>query len=117
MLKKIIFTALILCQSIKPQDHWETAIFADDQWRYIVPTSELPTNWNSIDFDDSFWIESEGGFGYGDNDDGTIINQAISVYFRKSFTVENILKLLTIATIKYDRRLYLSLLSSLIDFS
>ena len=93
MLKKIIFTALFFCQIIKAQDHWETAIFADDQWRYIVPNAELPTNWNSIDFDDSFWIESEGGFGYGDNDDGTIINQAISVYFRKSFTIENILKL------------------------
>ena len=93
MLKKIIFTAIFFCQIIKAQDHWETAIFADDQWRYIVPNSELPTNWNAIDFDDSYWLESEGGFGYGDSDDGTIINQTISVYFRKSFTVENILKL------------------------
>lgn len=93
MLKKIIFISLIFYQSIKAQDHWETAIFADDQWKYIVPNSELPTNWNAINFDDSFWLESEGGFGYGDDDDGTIINQTISVYFRKTFTVENLFKL------------------------
>ena len=33
------------------------------------------------------WISSQGGFGYGDGDDGTIIEPAISVYFRKSFNV------------------------------
>ena len=32
-------------------------------------------------------MTSQGGFGYGDGDDGTIIGSAISVYFRKSFNV------------------------------
>ena len=68
-------------------DHWETAIFASDEWKYIVPTEEPLNNWNQLNFDDGMWINSEGGFGYGDGDDGTIVEPAISVYFRKNFNV------------------------------
>ena len=74
------------------QNHWETAVFAEDYWRYIVPVSEPDANWNEQSFDDSNWGLGEGGFGYGDNDDGTIVNQALSVYFRTTFNVEDISK-------------------------
>ena len=50
-------------------------------------------DWNSINFNDSVWAEGQGGFGYGDQDDGTIIDQTISVYFRKTFTVYELSKL------------------------
>ena len=69
------------------QDHWETAIFDSDEWKYIVPDTEPQSNWNEISFDDETWISSQGGFGYGDGDDGTIIEPAISVYFRKRCNV------------------------------
>ena len=75
------------------QRSWETAIFAEDLWKYIVPTSSINENWNNINFDDSGWLEGIGGFGYGDNDDGTILNQVNSVYFRKVFEINDISKL------------------------
>ena len=75
------------------QRSWETAIFAEDLWKYIIPTSSVNENWNNLNFDDSGWMEGIGGFGYGDNDDGTILDQINSVYFRKVFEVNDISKL------------------------
>ena len=64
------------------QDHWETAVYANDNWTYLVPESELPSHWNTLDFDESAWETGPGGFGYGDGDDGTEIEPPHSVYFR-----------------------------------
>ncbi len=75
------------------QGSWETAIFAEDLWKYKVPTSSVNENWNDINFDDSDWMDGNGGFGYGDNDDGTILDQINSVYFRKVFDINDISKL------------------------
>ena len=72
-MKKIIYIIFLL-NSLFSQDHWETAIFASDEWEYIVPNEEPLSNWNEISFDDEMWITSQGGFGYGDGDDGTIID-------------------------------------------
>ena len=85
-MKKIIYIILFL-NILIAQDHWETAIFASDEWEYIVPNEEPLSNWNELNFEDEMWMTSQGGFGYGDGDDGTIIGPAISVYFRKSFNV------------------------------
>ena len=75
------------------QHHWETAIFASDDWSYIIPDSEPFDSWRTIDFDDSDWNLSQGGFGYGDGDDGTIIEPSISVFLRKKFTIYDLSKL------------------------
>ena len=53
----------------------------------------METGWNTIEFDVSNWDEGPGGFGYGDGDDGTIIDPAISVYFRRNFSVSDLTKL------------------------
>ena len=90
---KPIFIIILFVQYLIAQDHWETAVFSYDQWRYNVPDAELPLNWNTIDFDDIGWNEGEGGFGYSDDDDGTIIDPAISVYLRKKFDVIDLSKL------------------------
>ena len=74
---------------ILSQDHWETAVYAADDWAYLVPGSELPSDWNTIGFDDSDWSTGPGGFGYGDEDDGTEIDSALSVYLRRIFEVTN----------------------------
>ena len=84
----VFFFSLLLSQ-----DHWETAIFADDIWRYNVPDTELASDWNTNSFNDGSWTLGQGGFGYGDGDDGTVLDQATSVYFRKSFNVGDITKL------------------------
>ncbi|MGK0363169.1 MAG: hypothetical protein ACI85O_000213, partial [Saprospiraceae bacterium] len=68
-------------------DHWETAVYADEDWRYFLGTSEPPSNWTSINFSDSNWLVGEGGIGYSDGDDNTIISSVISLYQRHTFSV------------------------------
>lgn len=70
-------------------DHWETAVFAGDQWRYRVNQTAPPDNWYSGQFDDTSWPVGNGGFGYGDNDDATIVPACISVSVRTSFSIPN----------------------------
>ena len=73
------------------QNHWETAVFASDEWKYIVPSSEPSSNWNEIDYDDGDWNYSQGGFGYGDGDDEPIIpNGTLSLFIRKTFTLNDV---------------------------
>ena len=91
-MKNILKVWLCLFTILVSQDHWETAIFADDIWRYNVPDTELASDWNTNSFNDGSWTLGQGGFGYGDGDDGTILDQATSVYFRKSFNVGDITK-------------------------
>ena len=82
---------LLLIQSgfIFGEEVWRTAIYPDDNWFYLVPETEPEADWNMLGYENSNWINGQGGFGYGDDDDGTIIDQTISVYLRKSFSVEN----------------------------
>ena len=76
-MRNLLVLTFIALNMLFGQDHWETAVFADDIWRYIVPDSEPPSNWKDQSFDDSIWDEGEGGFGYCDNDDGTIVYQSL----------------------------------------
>jgi len=69
-------------------DHWETAVFAEDQWRYTIPTALTDTNWREPWFNDSGWSLGNGGFGYGDGDDQTVVTPPIlSIYIRKTFNI------------------------------
>ena len=87
---KLVYFFIIIFNIILSQDHWETAIYADDEWSYLVPIEEPQSDWNSLNFNDDAWLIGTGGFGYGDDDDGTEIEPALSVYLRKSFFVEDI---------------------------
>ena len=84
------FLIVLFVENLFSQDHWETAIFADDNWRYILPSSELPSDWNMLIFNDSSWDQGPGGFGYSDGDDGTVINTTISVYLRNTFYITDL---------------------------
>jgi hypothetical protein len=68
-------------------DHWETVVYNDDLWRYFVGIQDPVPDWNMSSFEDSIWAEGRGGFGYGDNDDNTIIPACISVYIRRMFNL------------------------------
>lgn len=74
-------------------NHWETAVKAEDTWRYHVGTDAPPPDWTSLSFDDSGWPEGMGGIGYGDDDDNTIIPTAISVFMRRTFSIQDTLAL------------------------
>ncbi len=71
-------------------DHWEMIVKANDNWRYHIGLTAPPTDWFEPNFDDASWAEGPGGFGYGDDDDGTIINTTSSVYLRINFDVQDL---------------------------
>jgi hypothetical protein len=70
-------------------EHYETIIRRGDLWKYRMGDSEPPANWNTLGFDDSEWPEGESGFGYGDDDDNTEVEQTLSLYTRKAFEIES----------------------------
>ncbi len=68
-------------------DHWETAVFDNDIWKYLEGTYEPDTNWRKLAFNDATWLQGQGGVGYGDGDDNTLINPVTSLYLRKTFSI------------------------------
>jgi spore coat protein CotH len=47
-------------------------------------------DWTDINYDDGTWLSGQGGIGYGDDDDGTVIGQTQSVYMRQVFTISEV---------------------------
>jgi len=68
-------------------NHWETAVFNNDTWRYFVGNSEPEANWRLLSFNDASWAQGPGGIGYSDNDDNTVIQSCPSVFIRHKFNV------------------------------
>ena len=87
---KIVWICLLLLSlkaTSQQVDHWEALVRAENQWSYFLGTSEPPYTWNSPEFDPASWLKGPGGFGYGDNDDATVIPTVSSVYIRHTFQV------------------------------
>ena len=70
-------------------DHWETILASGSPCSYLVPGSQPDRAWTGLDFDDGSWEEGYGGVGYGDGDDLTTIDPAISVYCRYRFEISD----------------------------
>jgi len=68
-----------------------------EAWRFFKGT-QPPSNpadaWKAVDFDDSSWQTGVSGFGYGDSDDATVLNDMrnnyVSLYIRKEFSVSSL---------------------------
>jgi len=64
-----------------------------DTWRYFKGKTDPAPGivWTEPQFDDSSWQLGQGGFGYGDNDDTTVLadmrRNYSTLYLRKTFTV------------------------------
>ena len=73
------------------RDQATTLVEQASTWRYFKGTGAPPSNWNARTFDDGAWLNGRAGFGYGDNDDNTVLsdmrNAYLSVYIRRGFTV------------------------------
>jgi parallel beta-helix repeat protein len=61
-------------------------------WRFLrgrEPASAAPEAWTQVDFDDSGWETGPAGFGFGDQDDATVLDDMqgsyVTVYVRKEF--------------------------------
>jgi hypothetical protein len=94
MIKKVLLVLLMSMSfmlSAQPLvNHWETIVLASDTWKYFPGTIDPGASWKSTSFNDTGWQSGAGGFGYGDNDDGTVISATLSVFIRKKFTITNI---------------------------
>jgi len=64
------------------------------QWRYHASASAPGPGWEQPGFDDARWKTGLAGFGYGDNDDATILddmeNRYASVYLRREFELSSV---------------------------
>ena len=70
-----------------------TLIPEGTKWKYLDNGSDQGNAWKDTEFDDSGWLSGNAQFGYGDNDEATIVNYGssrnkyVTTYFRHSFNV------------------------------
>ncbi len=84
-------------------DHWETAINANNTWKYYSAVATPDTNWRNRSFNDGAWSSGAGGIGFGDGDDATTVAQCRTVLLRKTFNVADTSQLINaILNIDYD---------------
>jgi len=75
----------------KQGKYFKTLIQQGDEFRYLIPNSELPQDWSSINFDDEDWLIGASGFGYSDGDDATILPEGTrSVFLRNTFEITDV---------------------------
>lgn len=71
---------------------WRTIFYNDSQFKYFTSLDGEPTtDWRNQGFDDSSWATGTGGIGYGDGDDGTVLddvtNDYSAIFLRKEFQI------------------------------
>ena len=74
----------------------ELLIAPGDEWRYW-PGRDEPSGgdleWTLLDFDDGAWDRGPSGFGYGDDDDATVIDDMQdsygTVFIRRQFAIDD----------------------------
>ncbi|MFZ5552839.1 MAG: CotH kinase family protein [Bacteroidota bacterium] len=74
-------------------DHWEVPVYPQLMWRYFLGTTDPPSTWREITFNDSGWPTGDASIGYGDGDDSTITPPLNSVFMRTSFTIADTSKI------------------------
>ena len=91
--RKRVFPDLLTYGSVDAYLAREVLVPGDAVWRYF-PGTEAPSpglEWAQGDFDDQAWLEGKSGFGYGDDDDATVLtdmpNKYTTLYIRRSFDV------------------------------
>ncbi|MFA9391633.1 MAG: CotH kinase family protein [Prolixibacteraceae bacterium] len=71
--------------------NYKTVINRGDDWQYVIPPSDLAQGeWRSPGFDAAAWQTGKSGFGYGDNDDQTVLNSLNSIFIRKEFSIDKL---------------------------
>jgi hypothetical protein len=87
----VLLLSLLFSVAHTQVHHWETIVKDNSSWYYQVPTTASSSEWISPSFTVNSWLQGNGGFGYGDGDDNTIIpSTSVSVYTRIEFNIVNI---------------------------
>lgn len=85
-----LFFILLITPKLYSQIHWETIVQETDTWRYSIPSEAPVAEWINPLFDTRNWDSGQGGFGYADNDDNTVVpTGTTSIYIRKAFNLTN----------------------------
>ena len=100
-MKGILLFFLLLVQSsysFAQLNHWETILHDSTTWKYEVPSVNTPSNWHVPGLNEATWGSAQGGFGFGDNDDFTVLpNNSTAVYLRRTFTINDLSSVLALA--------------------
>ncbi len=89
-----------------PNDH--VPIVGDGAtWRYLAGSDPEGPAWRGSDFDDSAWTSGTAGFGYGDEDDTTVLEgmkgEYSRLYLRTAFDVAALAELQEVQlAVRYD---------------
>jgi hypothetical protein len=91
-------------EKYSPVEHWETAVYENDIWKWTNPDQETSSEWYRPGFDDQAWASGKGGFGFGDGDDRTEFSRLKSaVYTRIRFSVSDTSKIIAcVLHVDYD---------------
>ena len=72
-----------------PQENRVALVDRGAEFSFFKGTEAPPENWNGLDFDDGDWDSGPAGFGYGDGDDATVLDDMQenyqSVFIRHRF--------------------------------
>ena len=99
-----VLFVFISCLSYSQVNHWETVVYDNDNWSYIVPNTTTSASWISPTFSVASWSVGQGGFGFGDGDDNTTLpTSSISVYHRIDFNIVDVSVIVkAVLNIDYD---------------
>lgn len=71
--------------------NFRTLISAGAEYRYLTPEQPIDISWTESGFDDTDWGVGSSGFGFGDDDDATLLDEdSVSVFLRTDFTIESL---------------------------
>lgn len=91
---RIIFFLLVSIVSfttLQAQSHWESMVVESVTWKYLVGNSAPPASWYQSGFNASAWNSGQGGIGYADNDDKTILTPPVnSLYMRYQVSLPDV---------------------------
>ncbi len=74
----------------KEQVFYDNVIAQEDSFYYTLGSASIPAEWKNPGFDVSSWENGPSGFGYGDNDDATVVPAGtLSVFIRKEFQLSH----------------------------
>jgi len=80
--------------NIIPATSVRTVIPLGATWKYFKGNANPGTTWATPAFVDATWLTGPSGFGFGDNDDATVltdmVNNYSTIFTRKAFTVYNV---------------------------